>query len=162
MRARIVRPVTTGTWGEWVKQQLDQRGWNYARAAAESGLPPSAISQWVNRPQQEPSLANVRKLADALGIPILTALVAAGYITAEEAGQPPAPEVDPAKLTTMELLEEIRSRVADHLDDLDPQPSGRNPQPTLRPNEVADARFYNSELGHMEQSDKPGRTQARP
>jgi transcriptional regulator with XRE-family HTH domain len=157
-----VRAVTAQTWGEWVKQQLDQRGWNYARAATESGLPPSAISQWVNRPHQEPSLANIRKLADALGIPILTALVAAGYITSEEAGQPPAPPVDAAELSTLQLLEEIKARVTDHLDELDPQPPGRNPQPPLRPNEVADVAFYNGTLDQTDQDAGPGRTQARP
>ena len=136
----------TETWGEWVKRQLAQRDWNYARAATEADLPPSAISQWINRPHQQPSVANVRKLADSLGINILEALIAAGYISAEEAGQPPIPETSPAEVPTLELLEEIKSRISGHLDALDPAPPGRHSQPTPKPNEVADTAWYNSSL----------------
>lgn len=114
--ARNIKHVTQ-SWGDWVRTQLARRNWSNAEAAKASGLPPSAISQWITSQHQKPSMANLRKLAEALDVPILTALVAAGYITAAEAGEPPTVP-GAADLTTQELLDEVKKRMRhNHNDD---------------------------------------------
>lgn len=149
------------TWGNWVRRQLTQRDWNYARAATEADLPPSAISQWINRPSQQPSVANVRKLADALNVNILEALVVAGYISAEEAGTPTVPEVSASDVSTLELVEELRVRIKGHLDLLDPQPVGRTSQPPQKAADASGAARYNTELDQDDDDGYAERTHGR-
>lgn len=145
-------------WASWVNQQLTRKGWRPADAARAFGVDDSMVSKW-RRGLAEPDPKSLRRIAESLDLPILTVLVAAGYLTAEEAGQVPPAEANPSEVPTMELIEEIRARIAGHLDALDPPAPGRNPQPPPRPDEVADVVFYNGALDQTD--DGPGAGQAR-
>lgn len=109
----------------------------------------------------DPGLDNLRKFAEAIDVPILQAFIAAGYLTPEEAGQTPTAEPDAATVPTLDLIEEIRTRIAGHLDALDPPPAGRNPHPPLRPDEVADVAFYNRPLDQTDEGPGTGRARGR-
>lgn len=102
--------MTTCTWSSWVRDQLTQRNWTNADVAKVSGVPASAISQWINKDAQ-PSVANARKFAVALNLPVLTVMVAAGFLTEEEAGvkQPPLSTVRETHVVTLarELLHRV-------------------------------------------------------
>lgn len=145
-------------WASWVNQQLTRKGWRAADAARAFGVDDSMVSKW-RRGLAGPDPKSLRRIAESLDLPILTVLVAAGYLTAEEAGQIPPAEVDPSEVPTMELLEEIKNRITGHLDAIDPRPPGRNPHPPPRPDEVADVVFYNGALDQTD--DGPGAGQAR-
>lgn len=153
--------VTAQTWGSWIADQLKRKNWTQAEAARVSGVPRAAFSQWMQQGNtQQPSIPNVRLVAQAFDVPILRALVIAGHLTEEEVGQPLAPaEADPAEVPTMDLIEEIRIRIADHLDAIDPPPPGRNPLPPPRPDEVADVVFHSGELDQTDE--RPGSKRAR-
>jgi transcriptional regulator with XRE-family HTH domain len=156
--------VTAQTWGSWIADQLKRKNWTQAEAARVSGVPRAAFSQWMQQGNtQQPSIPNVRLVAQAFDVPILRALVIAGHLTEEEIGQPPAPaEADPAEVPTMDLIEEIRTRIADHLDALDPPPPGRHSQKSLRPDEVADVAFYNTSIDQTAEPDRAERRRGRP
>jgi len=155
--ASIVRAVPED-WAGWVNQQLTRKGWRPADAARAFGVDDSMVSKW-RRGLAGPDPKSLRRIAESLDLPILTVLVAAGYLTAEEAGQVPPAETNPSEVPTMELIEEIRTRISGHLDAIDPPLPGRNPQPTPRPDEVADVVFYNGALDQTD--DGPGAGQAR-
>jgi transcriptional regulator with XRE-family HTH domain len=101
---------------------MTDRGWRAIDGARASGLSSSVIGRWIAG-QVEPSADNVRKFADALGIPILEALIAWGYITPQEAGQPPPAAVDLAEVPTQDLLDELKKRT---------QPPGCDPDESPR------------------------------
>lgn len=155
----MVRAVAED-WASWVNQQLTRKGWRPADAARAFGVDDSMVSKW-RRGLAEPDPKSLRRIAESLDLPILTVLVAAGYLTAEEAGQAPPVEVDPSEVPTMDLIEEIRARISGHLDALDPAPPGRNPQTPLRPNEVADVAFYNHSLDQTDEGPGAGRARGR-
>lgn len=73
-------------------------------------ISPSAITRW--RQGALPNAANITDFARHFGRPVLEALVVAEIITADEAGQPPAAEVDLRQLGDDELVNEIRARLA--------------------------------------------------
>lgn len=147
----------TDSWAAWVNQQLTRKGWRPADAARAFGVDDSMISKW-RRGKQDPDPKSLRRIAEALDEPILTVLVAAGYLTAEEAGQVPPAEVNPADLNTMDLLEEIRTRIASHLDALDPPPPGRNSQPPRHAHAVPDGFGLTGELDQTGEQNEPEQT----
>lgn len=153
-------PVTTG-WANWVNKHLTQRGWRPADASRASGVSASIISRWLDG-QMDPGIDNLRKFAEAVDVPILQAFVAAGYLSAEEAGQTPTAEPDPTAAPTLALIEEIRARISGHLDALDPPPPGRNPLPPPRPDEVADVVFHSGSLDQTDEGFGAGRARGRP
>lgn len=54
---------------------------------------------------------NVRKTAELFEVPILEAMVAAGYLTPEEAQTPPAPPLASlSEVGTVALVDELRER----------------------------------------------------
>jgi hypothetical protein len=74
------------------------------------GLNGSTINRWRNgsRPGNP---AEVAALATAYGGNVLEAFVAAGYLTAEQAGVPPRAMPDWSSVTNKELLEQVAARL---------------------------------------------------
>lgn len=161
MRASKYCAGMADDWAAWVNQQLTRKGWRPADAARAFGVDDSMVSKW-RRGLAEPDPKSLRRIAESLDLPILTVLIAAGYLTPEEAGQVPPVEVDPSEVPTMDLIEEIRTRISGHLDAIDPPPAGRNPHPHLRPDEVSDAVFYNHALDQTDEGPGAGRARGRP
>jgi transcriptional regulator with XRE-family HTH domain len=106
---------------DWLDRQLAERG---VRTSAEAArlfdMPQSTIDRWRTA-KQPPTAATMRKIAEGLGVPVLQVCVAAGFLTAEEAGQVevPAP-VD--SIPDAELVAELarrldRARAADAPDE---------------------------------------------
>lgn len=148
----------TDGWAAWIDQQLTHKGWRQSDAARAFNVDDSMVSKW-RRGKQDPDPKSLRRIAEALEVPILTVLVAAGYLSAEEAGAAPAAEVSTDNLSTLELVEELRTRISSHLDQLDPPPPGRNPHPPRRASDVPDTVFSNADVDQTEQSDYSDRVQ---
>lgn len=70
-------------------------GLTQAELARRSGLAESMVSRWL-RGLNQPDVPNLRRVGPVLGVPMLELIVAAGYLSLEEAElrdapQPPAP-----------------------------------------------------------------------
>jgi transcriptional regulator with XRE-family HTH domain len=70
-------------------------GLTQAELARRSGLAESMVSRWL-RGLNQPDVPNLRRMRPVLGVPMLELIVAAGYLTLEEAElrdspEPPAP-----------------------------------------------------------------------
>lgn len=64
---------------EWLKKELDKRGWSEADLARKSGMPQSIISG-ARRGTQAMGIISTNKIADALGVPQVTVAIMAGLI----------------------------------------------------------------------------------
>jgi transcriptional regulator with XRE-family HTH domain len=103
----------TGTdtgWWAFLQAELDERGWNIAELARKSDVDRSVITRW--RDGGDATVTNARKVAAALGVPLLRILVHAGVLTDSEVAGVELHTVplDPAALSDDELLVEIRRR----------------------------------------------------
>ena len=68
---------------EWLKTELDKRGWVPARLARESGVTRGALSH-IFSGERSPGLDLLRAVAKALGLPLMDVLRAAGLAEASE------------------------------------------------------------------------------
>ena len=66
-------------------------GLTQAELARRSGLAESMVSRWL-RGLNQPDVPNLRRVGPVLGVPMLELIVAAGYLTLEEAELQDAPE----------------------------------------------------------------------
>lgn len=66
-------------------------GLTQAELARRSGLAESMVSRWL-RGLNQPDVPNLRRVRPVLGVPMLELMVAAGYLTLEEAELQDAPE----------------------------------------------------------------------
>lgn len=73
--------------------------------ARASGIGEAQISRWL-RGQNQPDLANLRRLSRHLGRPLLELLVAAGHLEPREAAMKDQP--DPPELIRMDVISAIR------------------------------------------------------
>lgn len=64
------------TWGEWLRDQLFERGYNQVRFAAETEASQSSVSAWVNG--RVPTRFACYRIAAALGLPRQIVLKRAG------------------------------------------------------------------------------------
>ncbi len=72
-------------WPTYLRAAMDAAGYTTASELARvSGVSEPVASRWL-RGITQPDVANLRKVAPALRIPILQLLVAAGHLTVEEA-----------------------------------------------------------------------------
>lgn len=94
------------TWWAYVQQAAAESNANIARRI---GVTPSSISRWGRGSLPDPEQAAA--FARAYGRPVLEAFIAAGFLTAEEAGEKPSAPPSLASLGDDELLEEIRRRM---------------------------------------------------
>ena len=64
----------------WLQQRLEDRGWKAADLAPKIPVVPSLVSRWMDE-SQRPSPESVLKIADALGVDEVEAMIAAGYLS---------------------------------------------------------------------------------
>jgi transcriptional regulator with XRE-family HTH domain len=98
-------------WPEYVGRHMDGR--TQYEVAGLVGVSPPALSRWL-RGQQGVDAAVAIRFAKAVGDSPLAALVAAGYLTPEEASEQPAAAPDYSQLTNDELLQLVRQRMGEH------------------------------------------------
>ncbi|WP_018682220.1 helix-turn-helix transcriptional regulator [Actinokineospora enzanensis] len=98
-------------WWTYFKGELDRREWTTADFERASGINRSRVVAWSNG--SKISIDNARAVASTFNTSLLTVLVNAGLLTADEAGAPAAQAPNPADLTDDQLLGEIRRRLHD-------------------------------------------------
>ena len=76
--------MSSDKFAEWLRAELDKRGWLPARLARESGITRGALSHVFNG-ERQPGLELLRGVAHALGLPLMDVLRAAGLAEGEEA-----------------------------------------------------------------------------
>lgn len=99
-----------GLWGEYIKRVTP--GKTQVEIAYLAGVDQTGVSRWLSG-TSVPRAESVIRFARTLGRPPVEALIAAGYITPEEAGISPELQISIRELPTDELLAEIRRRVDD-------------------------------------------------
>jgi transcriptional regulator with XRE-family HTH domain len=80
--------------------------------AKATGINQSSVYRWLKE-EATPTTAHAARFAQTYGRNVLEAFVAAGFLTAEEAGMPPAPEVDLTEVSAEELAREVTRRLTD-------------------------------------------------
>lgn len=96
------------SWQQYVSRQLAGRP--QAWLAVEVGVNPGTVSRWT-RGEQSAEAGMAIKVARAVGDEPLAALVAAGYLTPEEAGATVVAEPDYSKLSNKRLLQLVEGRM---------------------------------------------------
>lgn len=76
---------------DWLKAQLEERGWNYSRLAREVGVRESNARSWVLGGNL-PDWHNCRDLAVVLGVPREEVRRRRGYVDPDEAEPTPVGE----------------------------------------------------------------------
>jgi transcriptional regulator with XRE-family HTH domain len=97
-RRAIARHLSTASgrdWAAYLESAMRSAGLTQAELARRTGLAESMVSRWL-RGLNQPDVPNLRRVGPVLGVPMLELIVAAGYLTLEEAElrdppQPPAP-----------------------------------------------------------------------
>lgn len=73
-------------WADWLAARMRATGFDSnSDLARETGVPDSVISRWRTS-GTTPSIGQLRRLGPALQVSLLELLVAAGHLTADEAG----------------------------------------------------------------------------
>lgn len=75
-----------------------------------TGIDATEVTRWKNE-GKTPSPQKAAAFARGYGVPVLEAFLAAGFLTADEAGQPPAAEPDWSSLGNDDLLALVRDRM---------------------------------------------------
>ena len=97
-------------WCEYVRRIAG--GLNQLEIAAKTGLAQTNIGRWMRGEHVVPKAESVVAFARAFGEPPVEALVAAGYITAEEAGAKARRQRTPlSEYSEEELVDDLRRRV---------------------------------------------------
>lgn len=96
-------------WSDFLRANMERKGWDGAQLARAANVTPSAISRWLSGGTR-PTFDKVRSISDAFDVPIITALLAAEIITPEEAGVTPT-IVDIETVDTADILKEIGKRL---------------------------------------------------
>lgn len=104
MLARMTR------FSEWFDTLARDRGFETDASVARTlGIQQSVIKRW--REGSAPSVDNLRKVSHRLSVPMQQAMIAAGYLTEDEAAVVTIP-ADPSTLTNDQLMAELARRVA--------------------------------------------------
>jgi transcriptional regulator with XRE-family HTH domain len=101
-RRAIVRHIRTESGREWaayLESALRSSGLTQAELARRSGLAESMVSRWL-RGLNQPDVPNLRRVRPVLGVPMLELIVAAGYLSLEEAELQDVPEPPTAPVRT--------------------------------------------------------------
>lgn len=89
---RSIRSRPSGRdWAAYLESAMRSAGLTQAELARRSGLAESMVSRWL-RGLNQPDVPNLRRVRPVLGVPMLELIVAAGYLTLEEAELQDAPE----------------------------------------------------------------------
>ena len=115
------------TWWEYVQQVAG--GASNATIAAKVGVTAPSVGRWKNGGADA---ATVARFAREFGRPVLEALIAAGYITADEAGQTPSAPVSLEDLDDAALVREIAARLERGRNDRQPSPEKSSSGPRAR------------------------------
>lgn len=102
---------TTGTWAAYVAALIDTTGGRASDLARRAGINSSIISRWLTTTAQ-PDLPTLRKISEALHIPLLELLVRSGHLTEQEAGMK-LPATPPRPSTPEEAIR-ADDRIPDH------------------------------------------------
>ena len=78
-------------WAAYLESAMRSAGLTQAELARRSGLAESMVSRWL-RGLNQPDVPNLRRVRPVLGVPMLELIVAAGYLTLEEAELRDSPE----------------------------------------------------------------------
>lgn len=97
------------SWAEYVKRITPSM--TQSDIAAKAGVNQTVVSRWLSG-RSAPRVESLIRLTRALGRSPVEALVAAGYITADEAGLRPNLQISVREIPTDDLLNEIRRRVS--------------------------------------------------
>lgn len=95
------------TWWGYVKSVAPHD--TNATIAKRVGVSAPSVSRWQGKNSADPATAAA--FARAYGRPVLEAFVAAGFLTADEAGEQPAAPPSLATLSDDDLIEEVRRRM---------------------------------------------------
>lgn len=105
-----VHPITLGAMttglGDYLKNERMKRSWTQVQLADMAGVPKQTINRLENGKTNLPGPQIRRQIAEALGVPHIELLVAAGEITADEAGIPDDPRSE-AERRLSPLIAEI-------------------------------------------------------
>lgn len=89
---------------------MEAKGWDQSTLSRQAHLNAATVSRWFTDDAQ-PSVKNIRQAAEALGAPVIEAMLAAEVVTEEEIGvKVVAP--DPDLLTDEEVLRQVAKRMA--------------------------------------------------
>lgn len=125
----MMQRIPQNVWRHWLKEQMDHKGWKHqSELVRAAGVPQSAVSQWLLRDDQQPSIENARKVAGALGVSLLEVLIAAGYITPEEARIQASGETTLREASLHQLLLQAQLRSAALQKEVEALHEGRNPE----------------------------------
>lgn len=102
--------MTVDQWARYVRDVAGNL--NQLEIAAKTGIAQSNVGRWLRGEPGTPKADSVVALARAFDQPPVEALVAAGYITEEEAGAKARRTRTPLNdYTDVELVDELRRRV---------------------------------------------------
>lgn len=107
---RFIDVPPESMWGEYVKRVAP--GMTQSGIAGIARVDQTVVSRWLSG-RSIPRVESVIQFARSAGRSPIEAMVAAGYITSEEAGMTPGLQISIRELATDELLAEIRRRVTD-------------------------------------------------
>ena len=88
---RHIRTESGREWAAYLESALRSSGLTQAELARRSGLAESMVSRWL-RGLNQPDVPNLRRVRPVLGVPMLELIVAAGYLSLEEAELQDVPE----------------------------------------------------------------------
>lgn len=101
-------------WPEWLRAQLEERGWNQTDLKNRSGVNDSQISRWLAG-KNHPGLAKIRAVCQALGVPPVEGMIAAGHLLPEDVVGTAVVirprTTGPGDLSDSELLAELARRL---------------------------------------------------
>lgn len=93
------------SWPDWLAARMELRGFrSSSELARAAGIPDSVISRWRSG-SSVPSVVQLRRLQGPLQVPLLTLLVAAGHLSADEVGLQLPPDPEPRPRDTRDAIQ---------------------------------------------------------
>ena len=96
------------TWSDYVHHHT--KGLTQVQVAEKTGIAQSNVGRWLRGEPGTPKAESVIALARAFNQPPVEALIAAGYITAEEAGAAIKVRTAISEYSAVEHLDELRRK----------------------------------------------------
>lgn len=102
------------SWSEYVNA-LIELGEKQIDVSRRTGVDQTTLSRWIGGESRGVTSKSVARFARGYGRPVLEAFVAAGFMSAKEAGIKNVQSPDLTKFTDGQLLQEIQRRLGEHL-----------------------------------------------
>lgn len=96
------------TWSEYVRRVTARM--TQSRAAMLAGVNPAAIGRWIRGDTDAPRAESVVAFARALDLSAVEALVAAGYLRADETSHHIEVRTGISEFSDLELIDELKRR----------------------------------------------------